>query len=174
VRVDLPSTALHSGALLDLGLCARHGTPATRSRVHRFSSGLPAVVVVLAFFSFLLVLLLYAAFKKDVAGPVPECERCATTYRHRTTVMWIGLVGGPALLFALLAVPQTWIGLVGLALFVIGLVAGVMADHALVRGSLSSDLGWLELRGVDPAFAAAVQEGIKVAPQPDPWVTPLV
>jgi hypothetical protein len=173
VQIDVPSTALRSGSLLELGRCARHDAPATRSRTRRFTTELPGVVVLLALFSLFLVLLVAAAFQKDVRGAVPECDRCAASYRRRITVMWAGILGALALVVVSLAQQSGVLFLAGVVLLLVGVVSGVRADLGRVRGTLTRDLAWVELRGVDATFAAAVQERIKVAPSPDPWVTPL-
>ena len=173
MKVDVPSTAVRSGALLELGRCARHGVPATRSRLRRFTTEPPGIIVLLALFSCFLFFLLAAAFQKDVRGPLPECERCATTYRRRVTVLWVGVVGGPALLVLGAVLRNAYAALAGGLLLLAGVVVGVMADLARVRGTLDDDLAWVELRGVDAAFAAAASERVQAAPAPDPWVTPL-
>jgi hypothetical protein len=173
VKIDVPSTAFRSGALLELGTCARHGVPARRARVRRFTTEPPGLLVVLAFFSFFLVLLIAALFQKDVRGSLPECEQCAASYRRRITVMWIGVLGGLVVVVTALALRGGPVFLAGLLLLLVGVVFGVRADLARVRGTLRDDLAWIQLRGVDSTFAAAVQERIQVAPQPDPWVTPL-
>ncbi len=129
--------------------------------------------MLLAFFSFFLVLLLAALFQKEVRGALPECERCATTYRRRIIGMWIGVLGGPVVVVSALALSGGPVFLAGAVLLLVGIAFGVRADVARVRGTLDSDLAWVELRGVDPAFAAAVLDRVQSAPQLDPWVTPL-
>jgi hypothetical protein len=142
-------------------------------RTRRFTTEPPAIVVLLAFFSFFLVLLLAALFQKDVRGEMPECDRCAALYRRRVTVMWAGVLAGPAVVVTALVLRGGPVFLVGVLLLLVGAVSGVRADLARVRGTLSSDLAWVQLRGVDPAFAAGVLERLKPAAQVDPWVTPL-
>jgi hypothetical protein len=173
VQIDVPSAAFRTDALLELGRCARHDAPATTGRQRRFSTETPGAVMVLALFSLFLVLLVAAAFQKDVRGAMPECDRCAMAYRRRITVLWVGILGAVALVVAALVQRELALFLAGLVLLLVGVVAGVMADLGRVRGTLTRDLAWVELRGVDAAFAAAVQERVRVAPQPDPWVTPL-
>jgi hypothetical protein len=175
MKIDVPSTVIRSGALLDIGTCARHGVPATRARNRRFSTEMPGIVALLVFASFFLVLLVAAAFQKEVRGPVPECERCATAYRRRMTAMWVGVGGGPALAVASAFVPFAGAGpllLAGVVLLLVGIASGVRADVARVRGTLTSDLVWVELRGVDATFGAAVQDRVQSAPELDPWVIP--
>ena len=171
MKVDVPSAALRTGALVELGICARHGTPATRSRTRRFSTSPPAALVLLAFFSFFLVLLLFGLFQKETRGPIPECDRCARTYRRRLTTLWVGVIGGIVLFVVGLA---QWppLALVGLVAFLVGIVVGVMADLARVRGDLASDLMWVELRGVSAEFAE-VAAGKAYAAAIDPWAVPL-
>jgi hypothetical protein len=175
MRIDVPSTVIRSGALLDIGTCARHGVPATRARNRRFSTEMPGIVALLVFCSLFLVLLVAAAFQKEVRGPVPECDRCATAYRRRMTTMWVGVVGGPALAVTSAFLPFGINGLVllaGVVLLVVGIGSGIRADLARVRGTLNSDLVWVELRGVDATFGAAVQDRVQSAPELDPWVIP--
>ena len=87
--------------------------------------------------------------------------------------MWTGILGALALVVLALVQRDGALFVAGVGLLLVGAAAGVRADLARVRGTLTRDLAWVELRGVDAAFAAAVQERIRVAPQADPWVTPL-
>lgn len=174
MKIDVPSAAFRSGALLEISRCARHDVPPSRSRNRRFSTDLPGIVLLLAFFSFFLVLLVASVFQKEVSGPVPECDRCATTYRRRITSMWLSLVSAVGLVVASVAWASGPLLLTAIALLVLGIVFGARADQGRVRGTLDSGLDWVELRGVDPAFAAEVQARVQSAPQLDPWVTPAV
>jgi hypothetical protein len=174
VQIDVPSAAFRSGALLELGVCARHGTPMTRARWRRFTTEAPGVIVLLAFFSFFVVLLVAAAFQKDVRGQLPECEACHRTHRRRVRAMWTGIAGALGCVASAAVWEQGSLFLAGVLLLIGGVVSGVRADVARVRGTLQDELTTVRLRGVDRAFAAAVSRRVEHAPEPDPWVTPRV
>jgi hypothetical protein len=173
VKIDVPANALRTGALLEIGRCARHDAPATRARTRRFTTEPPGIIVVLALFSFFVVFLLAAAFRKDVHGPIPECDRCRASYRKRITAGWISVVACIGVIVLSAVASSGPALLVGIALLVLAISSFVTADLGRVRGTLDDDLVWVELRGIDPAFGTAVQDRVQSAPQLDPWATPL-
>jgi len=161
IKVALPAAALSSQALAALGMCPRHGTPATTTRWRTFWSPLPIWL-------FLLVGVLASFFRKKLVGPVPECGQCGherQRFRFAVGGVWLLVT---LLLFVLPAVIPS--AAVGFAIWLLLAVAAVLFSFAgeqwRVRGVLTKDQLWLELKGVHPYFAHAVHTQMSAAMQP--------
>lgn len=166
MRISVPSHAITSGALVELGTCPRHPLLAAKTGQRTFYTRTPAWVILIALASLLVGAIVALLIRKEVKGPVPECARCRTVrtrFRLGVLLVWGALA---AALFPLAEVGNgvgflVWFGLL---LLVLGFSAS--GSTWRVRGTLSKDLLWVELRGVEVHFVQAVQARMAAAAVP--------
>jgi hypothetical protein len=151
-NVTVPGYAISSGAVQQLGLCPRHGRPATAVRKEKFGSKTPSWVYLLILVALLLAAIIAEVIRKRVEGPVPICDQCAAdkrTFRLQVAGVWVAdlvlmVVGAAGSAVALLA----W-----LVLTLFALVFSFMTSRYRVQGTVSDDGLFVELKNVDSAFA---------------------
>jgi hypothetical protein len=154
---------LRSGQLP--GVCCRTGAPADAQMRVAFSSA-PGWIYLLILAGGLIFLIVYYAVAKRARGRLP------VTLRERRRVGLLRLSPLLVILIALAmmigstAIPDTGTGgvvaLFGLLLIVVAIVLALVIRRMIVRGKVFEDPStkarWVELKGVHPAFAEAVND----------------
>lgn len=168
LKVAVPAHALRANALPTLGICPRHGQAATRTRKRTFYTATPWWCYLFILAGFLVAVLVIVSIRKQVSGPVPECTTCVSErqrYRGAVTAAWVG-----SIVVCLVALAKASTGLVLLTclLGIAALVLSATGDRFRVSGVLSTDQGWLELKGVHPAFVQASHQAMQQAAQAQP------
>lgn len=161
-NVTVPGYAISSGGVQHLGVCPRHGRPASGVRKQKFGSKTPLWIIAIAIFTLLIAAIVAEAIRKRVTGPIPTCGQCDTDrkrFHWQVAGLWaldvallVGGLSGNA--FALLG----W-----LALTLIALVYGTQTYRYSVQGTVSDDGMWVELKKVDAAFAEASNRAMAAA-----------
>jgi hypothetical protein len=158
LKVTVPAQALRGHALPALGLCPRHGAPASSVRSRTFWTRTPI-------WAFLLIGVLAMFLRKQVDGPVPECGTCAKErrrYRQAVAAAWVTA-------FAVLVVgvgrASTSVLIAGSFMLLGALILTAISEEWRVQGVLSRDQLWLTLKGVHPAFVQAAQTAMHQAAQ---------
>jgi amino acid transporter len=126
----------------------------------------PAWVILGLIFSLLIGLLVALSVRKTVAGRLPGCAVCISDrrrYRLQRAGAWTvallvaaGTVVADSAALALLMLVVT----VGALLF------SFSGDYFRVRGTLSSDQYWVELKGASEHFARQIDQALHAAAQP--------
>ncbi len=166
MNTSVPSNAVHAGALVELGICPTHGEPATKTRSREFVTRTPGWVYLLIPFGLLVAALVQMALQKKVKGPVPECPQCRSrrrTYNLLLAALWIGALA------ALIATGVTSNGALAVLWLVLQIAAIVwvfQGGRFMLKGTLSKDQIWVELRRVDERFVQAVQARMAATAQP--------
>lgn len=168
--LKVPSAAIQQGALVQLGICPRHGLPAVRVKKRSYYTASPPWAVLLIFVSLLIGLIVLLAIRKTVAGPVPDCRTCVAEQRKRTTIAWSVALLSVGLLLASLGSQSAGFVLVALVAVVVAIVHPVVAPKKWPWGVVTDDGWWVEMKDTAPAFRAAVQQATAAAIAPP--VTP--
>jgi hypothetical protein len=138
--------------------CARHGTAVTHTTKRTFYTPTPFWIAILAIFTLLIAAIVAHGMRKEVVAQLPSCQQC-TQDRRRFKLMAVGLW--------LLLIPTFVLAAssdVGVLLFFVlmigALVFSFCGDQFRVRGSLTPDLAWVELKAVDEAFASEINQAV--------------
>ncbi|MEP7055180.1 MAG: hypothetical protein ABI912_08015 [Actinomycetota bacterium] len=138
-------------------VCPKHGRPADRPVSRKFYTPTPWWVYPFILLSLLVAALIAAAIRKSDQIQMPGCAQCSTSARTRTQVR----VGTGVVALIDLSAAVVW-GSGGLFVLAIPLVLAWLLSlssllDALVQVSGSLDGPWLKLKGVHPAFIAALR-----------------
>jgi hypothetical protein len=152
-------------------VCPKHGRPADRAIQRKFSTPTPGWVFALLLISWIVVLIAAAVNQKSDTLAMPGCFECSNAARTR---LWIRCGTGLAALLAIVAAVVTGSGgLIALSIL-LGLI-WLLALSSLVEsiGQVTGKLDgpWLRLKGVHPAFVAALRpnpawQQVHYQPQP--------
>lgn len=156
-KVYVPSAAITAGALVEIGVCPRHGEVGARSKDRTFYARTPIWIYVICVLSLFLGFILHVVTRKKVTGPIPECAICLrqqSARRRNTVIAWLAVLG---LVFLSAALNLTALSIVAFLAVIAALVYSVLAKD-LQSGVVTKDRQWVELREVAPAFSARVQD----------------
>jgi hypothetical protein len=149
-------------------ICARHGKPATQRISRKFQTRTPVWVVVLIILSLLIAVLVAMALRKTVTGQLPgcaECDRERSRFRSKVAGGWVATT---LVWLVSLVTLNAFLLLVALVATLFALVFSFSEGYG-VRGFLTQDQLWVQLKGLSPAFVNAVQAG---PPQASPVPVP--
>jgi hypothetical protein len=173
--VRVPATWFAQG--YQPGICARHGGPATTTRKRTLYTRIPPWFLLLLIGSVLLFLIVVLLTRKTIEGPMPACDRCTTERRRYLRSVAGGWVGCLLLFIAAGFSSNVAVLVLGGIAVVAALVWSCLGDVLRVRGWLSKDQVWLDLKGVSPVYASAIQLAARAASQQPPmaaWQQPMV
>ena len=146
-------------------ICARHGGPASAASKRTFYTRTPPLLYLLLLASVLLFVIVALIVRKTIPGALPGCAQCASE-RSRYVLSVSGAWGACLALFIVAGFAAS------LALVVLGGVGVVFAavwscigDRLRVRGSLSTDQAWVELRGANETFTDQIERALRGTPQ---------
>lgn len=162
--VRLPANVIASGALSQLGVCARHGAPSSGTRERKFVSATPVWLLPIAILALLVAAIVAMAIQKTVKGPVPECASCRKERAAFVRNVWLGWVGSTALFFLAAATTNGTLFALWFLTLIVALVYSFAGNGNAVRGTTSRDGFWVDLRNVDPFFAEACARRMSGAP----------
>ena len=130
---------------------------ADRTIKRKFYTPTPVWVIILIIFSLLVALLVALAIRKTDEIGLPGCQSCADATRNRRRIRWgtgiaslvvligAGTTGNDALLLLFFIVVLAWLMSFSTLLDSMGAVTGRLYGP------------WLQLKGVHPAFVAAMR-----------------
>ncbi len=166
--VRVPSTALTQGGLARLGICPRHGLPATGLRKRTFFTLTPAWLYVLTAFTVLGGAIGAIILRKKVVAELPSCGRCTRDRALRfpaTAISWTAAIALGAYVLAdrPAATPILNIVLFSVALVLLSVALWLTTNgDGGVTGVVSADQGWVQLSRVSPEFVQEVS--LQMAP----------
>ena len=172
--VRVPATWFAQG--YQPGICARHGGPASTTRKRTLYTRIPPWFLLLLLGSVLLFLIVVLLTRKTIEGPMPACDRCTTERRRYLRSVAGGWVGSLLLFIAAGFSSNVAVLVLGGIAVVAALVWSCLGDVLRVRGWLSKDQVWLDLKGVSPVYASAIQLAVRSASQQPPmaaWQQPV-
>jgi hypothetical protein len=146
-------------------VCARHGGPSSATHKRTFYTRTPPLLYLLLLGSVLLFAIVALIIRKTVEGTLPGCAQCASE-RRRYLLSVLGAWVASLALFVFAgftaSLPLVVVG--GIAV-VAAVVWSCLGDQLRVRGSLSNDQVWLDLRGANESFAKQIYQAVQGANQ---------
>jgi hypothetical protein len=144
-------------------ICARHGGPATSFRQAKFYTKAPLWTYVLIPLGLLVFAIVTLSIRTTVPSRLPTCGDCSADRRRFIAVvisLWVATVG-----VIVLGVQLSSDALVILGFFAIifDLIACFTGDYFRVAGHVTQDRAWVNFKGVDDAFAAAINNAVRPA-----------
>lgn len=165
-RVWIPAIWYAQGHLP--AICARHGVPATQSTSRKIYTKTPAWVYVLILVSPLICAIVAMVVRKTVPGRLPACARCGIDRRNFVLSVVGGWVAAFTVLFVGAGMSSAELIILGFLGLVAALIWSFSGDLRRVRGNATSDVVWIELRGVCAEFQQEVVQGVLRAGVPVP------
>jgi hypothetical protein len=137
-------------------VCPKHGRPADHAIRRKFSTPTPPWVYALLLFSLLIAALAQHSVQKTDEISLPGCPDCTSAVRTRLVIRW---VTGVVALLVLVAAITTGSAPVAVIFVAVALVWLVTLSSLMSGGQVSGTLDgpWLRLKGVHPAFMAALR-----------------
>jgi hypothetical protein len=170
-EVRVPATWFARGYLPQT--CARHSGPASSTRKRTFYTRTPPWLYLLLLGSVLLFAIVALIMRKTVEGALPGCAQCAGERRRYVLSVLGAWVASLALFISAGFTASLALIVVGGIAVVAAVVWSCLGDQLRVRGSLSKDQVWLELRGVNESFAMQIDQAVQGAtPAPIPAPAP--
>jgi hypothetical protein len=161
MEIRVPAYAVDSNALLEIGTCPRHNRAGVRTKKLTFSTKPPMWTYVLILVGVLVAVIVMAVLRKQVSGDAHECDKCVQARRRFRAIViaaWVFDIG------LLLAAGGSDIAVIAWIVWTLGaLIYSFTGATHNVRGFLSPDRTWVEIKNADPGFAAAVQERMAAA-----------
>jgi hypothetical protein len=144
-------------------ICARHGGPATSFRKAIFHTKAPLWSYALIPLGLLIFAIVTLVIRTSVPSRLPTCGQCSVDRRRF-------IAGVLSLWLAAIAVIVLGVQISSGALVILGFVATFFAliasfaiDNFRAAGHVTQDRAWVNLKGVDEAFAAAITNALRPA-----------
>jgi hypothetical protein len=145
-------------------ICARHGGPPTSFRQAKFYTRAPLWTYALIPLGLLVFAIVTLTMRTTVPSRLPACGRCSADRRRfiaGVISLWVATV---AIIVLGVQLSSDALVILGFFAIIFDLIACFTGDYFRVRGHVTQDLAWVNLRGVDDAFAAAISNALRPAP----------
>lgn len=137
-------------------VCPKHGCRADRQISRKYSTPTQTWVYLLILVAVLVFVIVAATLRKSDDVAMPACRQCAEGAAKRGQIRWGTGLGSLGILVLAFVTTSSWLFLLAGLAFVGWLlcVSSMLDSMCGVAGSL--DGPWLRLKGVHPAFIAAL------------------
>ena len=142
-------------------ICARHGGPATSNQQRKFYTRAPLWTYVLIPLGLLIFAIVTVSMRTTVATRLPTCGQCSADRRRfiaGVISLWVATIGVIVLGAQIGSDALVTLGFLAL---VLDLIACFTGDYFRVGGHVSQDRVWVNFKGVDDAFAAAINNAVR-------------
>jgi hypothetical protein len=149
-------------------ICPKHGVRADRVITRKFSTPTPAWVFLFLLLGVLPLIIAAACVRKSDVVTMPGCHECDVAGRTRLQIRWGTGIAALVAFVAACVTASPWLFLVAFVVVVAWLLAlsSTLNSLGAVTGTL--DGPWLRLKGVHPAFVAALRPNPAWQRQPQP------
>jgi hypothetical protein len=166
MELRVPAHAVGSNALLEIGTCPRHNRPGVRTKKLTFYTKPPLWAYLLIVVGVLVAVIVILVLRKQVTGNAYECDECLRAQRRFRALVISAWVLDIGLLLAASADSSGVAVLLWLVVTVAALVYSFTGATHRIRGFLTTDQVWVDLKNADAGFAAAVQQRMAQAQAP--------